>query len=281
MPELPEVETIKNVIEPQIRGATIQNVTVNRPEVVDYPDTETFCIHLAGQTISHMSRRGKYLTFHLISGDYFIMHLRMTGCLLVARPDRPTEKHTHVVFQLDNGLQMRFSDTRRFGRFWLLCGGEDDLYSGVESLGVEPLSGDLTAEYLQIHFGKRKKSIKQCLMEQKIIAGIGNIYSDEILFSANLHPARPANSLDNDEWERLADRIAQVLTYFIDKNAITPEEYLQGRGQDYRNTPFLQVYGQEGDPCPICESRLCRLVIGGRSSIYCPDCQKDSVRPAD
>lgn len=228
-----------------------------------------------------MGRRGKFLTVQLESGDYFTLHLRMTGCLLAVPPDYPAEKHTHIVFRLDNGLELRFSDTRRFGRFWLLSKGEADPYSGVEALGVEPLSQGLTAEYLRTHLGKRKKPIKECLMEQKIIAGIGNIYSDEILFSARLHPGRPASSLTADEWMRLAGTIPEVLTYFIEKNAVTPEEYLQGKGQDYRNTPFLQVYGHEGGPCTICGTTLCRLVIGGRSSIYCSACQRDSLLTTD
>lgn len=199
MPELPEIETIKRVLEPQISGAAIQSVTVNRPEVVAHPDAGTFCARLTGQTISCMDRRGKFLTVHLESGDYFTLHLRMTGCLLAVPPDYPAEKHTHIVFRLDNGLELRFSDTRRFGRFWLFAKGETDPYSGVEALGVEPLSQGLTAEYLRTHLGKRKKPIKECLMDQKIIAGIGNIYSDEILFSARLHPGRPAiTSLQRD-----------------------------------------------------------------------------------
>lgn len=281
MPELPEIETIKSVLEPQISGVAIQSVAVSRPEVVAHPDAETFCARLAGQTISHMSRQGKYLTVHLTSRDYFTLHLRMTGCLLAAPPDYPSEKHTHIIFQLDNGLELRYSDTRRFGRFWLFAKGENDTYSGVEALGVEPLSNCLTAAYLRTHFGKRKKPIKECLMEQKIIAGIGNIYSDEILFSARLHPSRPASSLTADEWARLTNAIPEVLAYFIEKNAITPEQYLQGKGQDYRNTPFLQVYGHEGDPCTICGTTLCRLVIGGRSSTFCPACQKDSSLTTD
>lgn len=279
MPELPEIETIKRVLEPQISGAAIQSVTVNRPEVVAYPDTETFCTRLAGQTISRMSRRGKYLTLHLASGDYFTLHLRMTGCLLAAPPDYPAEMHTHIVLRLDNGLELRFSDTRRFGRFWLLSKGEPDLYSGVESLGVEPFSNGLTAEYLRARFSKRKKPVKECLMEQKSIAGIGNIYSDEILFSARLHPNRPASSLTADEWGRLANTIPEVLCYFVERNAVTPEEYLQSKGQNYRNTPLLQVYGHAGDPCPVCKNTLCRSVIGGRSSTYCPACQMDFKPP--
>lgn len=276
MPELPEVETIKRVIEPQIQGLAIENVTVKRPEVTAHPTAEEFCRRLAGQRISHMARKGKFLMIHLENRDRMILHLRMTGCLLFTPADYPPEKHTHIIFRLDNGWELRFSDTRRFGRFWLLGADETDTYSGISKLGVEPFDSGLTPEYLHSHWGKRRKAIKECLLEQTIIAGIGNIYADEILFTTGIYPARPANSLTSAEWERLARMIPQRLSYFIEKNQITPEEYLETRGQDYRNTPFLQVYGHEGEPCPKCRETLRRIVVGGRGSVYCPACQKTS-----
>ena len=276
MPELPEVETIKRVIEPQIRGLTIENVTVKRPEVVAYPAADEFCRLLTGQTVSHMMRRGKFLVIQLNSNDRIILHLRMTGCLLLTPADYPEEKHTHVIFRLSNGKELRFFDTRRFGRFWLLKNGEADTYSGTHKLGTEPLDKLLAAEYLKALLGKRKKTVKECLLDQSVIAGIGNIYSDEILFTAGIYPARPANSLNMEEWERLAAAIPERISYFIEVNKITPEEYLETKGQNYRNTPFLQVYGQEGKPCPKCGEMLCRMVVGGRGSVYCPVCQKNS-----
>ena len=281
MPELPEIETVKSVIEPQIQGLTIGNVTVNRPEVIAYPTAKAFRDLLTGQTISRMGRRGKFLTITLGSGDYIVLHLRMTGCLLLTPADFPQEKHTHIVLLLSNEKELRFSDTRRFGRFWLLQNGESDTYSGIDKLGIEPLSSELTAEYLTAHFGKRKKTVKECLLDQNVVAGIGNIYSDEILFAAGIYPARPANSLKRVEWEQLAATLPERLSYFIEVNKTTPEEYLETKGPDYRNTPFLQVYGQEGKPCPKCGEILCRMVIGGRSSVYCPACQKDFLRPTD
>lgn len=276
MPELPEVETIKRVIEPQIQGLMIDKVNVKRPEVVAYPAADEFCRLLTGQIISHMTRRGKFLAIQLGSNDCIILHLRMTGCLLITPADCPEEKHTHIIFSLNNGKELRFSDTRRFGRFWLLRKDEADTYSGIEKLGAEPLDKLLTAGYLNARLGKRKKAVKECLLDQSIIAGIGNIYSDEILFTAGIYPARPANSLTMEEWERLAAAILERISYFIEVNKITPEEYLKTKGQDYRNTPFLQVYGKEGKPCPKCGETLCRMVVGGRGSVYCPVCQKNS-----
>ena len=208
-------------------------------------------------------------------GGRVTLHLRMTGCLLLAPADHPEERHTHVVFALDGGEELRFSDMRRFGRFWLLEAGEEDERSGAGKLGPEPFDPALTAGYLQSRFGARKKAVKECLMEQEAVAGIGNIYSDEILFAARIHPARAANTLSAEEWGRLAAAIPERLAYFIEKNAISAEDYLATKGQEYRNTPYLQVYGHEGDPCPACGATLRRMVIGGRSSVFCPRCQGD------
>ena len=276
MPELPEVETIRRVIEPQIQGLVIEKVTVKRPEVIAYPAADEFCRLLVGQTISHMARRGKFLVIGLASNDRIILHLRMTGCLLLASSDDPEEKHTHIIFSLTGGRELRFSDTRRFGRFWMLGKDETDTYSGISKLGVEPFDTELTAEYLTTCFGKRRKAIKECLLEQTAIAGIGNIYADEILFMTGIYPACPANSLTNEEWERLAAAVPERISYFIEKNRITPEEYLATKGKDYRNTPFLQVYGRKGKPCPKCGEALSRIVVGGRGSVYCPECQRGS-----
>ncbi len=274
VPELPEIEAIKRVIEPQIQGLAIEQVTVNRPEVIAHPDADTFCRRTVGQIFAGIQRRGKFLILCMESGDRLILHLRMTGCLLVTPPDYPEEKHTHLVFHLSGGRELRFSDTRRFGRFWLLRQGEADTYTGMEKLGAEPFDPVFSGEYLSARLGKRKKAVKECLLDQSVIAGIGNIYSDEILFAARIHPGRPASTLTKEEWNRLASVIPERLAFFIEKNETTPEEYLAAKGRDYRNTPFLQVYGHGDEPCPVCGESLCRTVIGGRSSVYCPACQR-------
>ena len=274
MPELPEVETIRRVIEPQIKGLSIEQVAVRRSEVVAHPTADEFCRCLAGQVVDRMARRGKFLRIWLESGDKIVIHLRMTGCLLVTPATYPEERHTHIIFRLSNGKELRFLDTRRFGRFWLIGNGEADTYSGIEKLGTEPFDPGFTAGYLSAGFGKRKKAIKECLMEQSVVAGIGNIYSDEILFTAKIDPRRAASSLTRTEWECLAAVIPERLAFFIEKNEMPPKEYLETKGQDYRNTPFLQAYGHEGEPCPVCGTKLCRIVIGGQSSTFCPHCQK-------
>ena len=247
MPELPEIETIKNVVEPQIQGLTIENVLVSRPEVIAHPTADEFCENVTGRTISSMARRGKFLIVNLDNQSRIILHLRMTGCLLVTSSDYQLEKHTHIIMQLSNGMELRFSDTRRFGRFWLIRNDEKDTYSSIEKLGLEPLSAECNSEYLQSRLEKKKKAIKKCLLDQSVIVGIGNIYSDEILFRAKICPTRPADSLMVREWERLAEMIPERL---------------------------LQVYGHAGEPCPNCGETLVRVVISGKSSVYCPNCQE-------
>lgn len=275
MPELPEVESIRRVLEPQISGLKIVHIIARRPEIIAHPGAEEFCCCLAGQSVARMDRRGKFLILCLESGDRVVLHLRMTGCLLLTPAGHPEEKHTHLIFQMDDGRELRFSDTRRFGRFWLLRAGETDTYSGMQKLGPEPTDPGISAEYLQRKFGNRKKAIKECLLDQAMIAGIGNIYSDEILFVAHIRPSRSAGNLTEEEWERLAAVIPERIRFFTEKNVTTPEEYLKTRGEDYKNTPFLRVYGHSGEPCPYCGETLCRTVIGGRSSVYCPACQAE------
>lgn len=273
MPELPEVETVKRILEPQLAGRMISTISLNRPDVIEHPSAEIFRAAVTGKKIAGMGRRGKYLSIFLESGSQIILHLRMTGSLLVTPADYPHEKHTHVCFYLDNGNELRFIDPRRFGRFWLLQGGEEDIVSGIHKLGLEPINGKLTASYLCAALAKRKKSIKSCLLEQGVIAGIGNIYADEILFAAKIHPNHPANTLTLEEWEHLADTIPCIINRAITENKLSPEEYLAGKGQEYRNTPLMQVYGHCGEPCPVCGVALCRTIIAGRGSIYCPKCQ--------
>lgn len=274
MPELPEVETIKNVIAPQIIGLTICDVRVLNPQAVAFPDADAFASALTGQTVASFSRRGKFLLFHMVDGDTVSLHLRMTGCLLAAPPDMPPEKHTHIIIRFENAsVELRYSDPRRFGRFYLLKQGNGDACPAIGRLGIEPFDKRLSPAYLKTAYGKSRKPIKECLLSQNAVCGIGNIYSDEILFAARICPSLPANRLTNEQWRQLAKAIPERLTFFIQKNAVSAEEYLAGKGRDYRNTPYLQVYAHTGAPCPRCGAALCKTVIGGRSSVYCPRCQ--------
>ena len=274
MPELPEVETVRRILGPQVAGRRISKVELRRPEVVAHPSPEVFCDGVTGATFSGMGRRGKFLLLNLADGGTIVLHLRMTGQLLVTPAGFPEEKHTHAVFHLDDGNELRFVDTRRFGRLWLLGAGEQDM-TGMGKLGPEPFDAACCADHLRTALGRRKKTIKECLLDQTVVAGIGNIYADEILYAVKLNPHRSANSLSAAEWRTLSKEIPRSLKIFIEKNAMTPEEYLAGLGKEYRNTPFLSVYGRKDLPCPRCGTPLVRAVIGGRGSHYCPHCQPD------
>lgn len=277
MPEMPEVETIRRIIEPQIKGRKIVSVIINNPQVIAYPDAPVFVELLTGQTVLYMSRRGKFLTVHLESGDRLVLHLRMTGQLLVTPEAYPMEKHTHLIAEMSGGSQIRYIDVRRFGRFWYLKAEETDTVTGQDKLGLEPLDKNLTASYLQEKLGRRKKTIKEMLHDQSVVAGIGNIYSDEILYAAGIYPEEKCMDLDAGDWVCLTEKIQEIIRWGIAVNDMTAEEYLSGKGKAYRNISCLKVYGRENQRCGQCNTVIERVVIGGRSSCYCPSCQMKKV----
>lgn len=266
MPELPEVETVKRMIEPHIIGRTINKVTLYKPKIISHPDADEFCILISGKKIESINRRGKFLIIHIGDSLNIILHLRMTGRLLIVPSGIPVERHTHIIFHLSDKIDLRFIDTRAFGRFWLIKDDEDDLFSGISKLGLEPFDYRFNAEYLINNAGKSRRSIKQCLLDQCIVTGIGNIYSDEILFEAKILPFRQAASLTNYEWSSLARIIPAVLQKAIDNNSTAEQEY--------KSNPMFKVYGHAKEPCPVCGMPLNKTVINGRSSVYCSNCQK-------
>ena len=271
------MEAIRRVLEPQINGFAVQRITVNRPEVVAHPSADEFCTRITGQFFTGIDRRGKFLILCLGSGDKVVLHLRLTGCLLVTPADYPEQKHTHLVFHLSGGRALRFSDTRRFGRFWLLRQGET--YTGMEKLGAEPFDPGFSGEYLSTRLEKRKKAIKECLLDQSVIAGIGNIYSDEILFAVRIHPERPASTLTTAEWNRLASVIPERLAFFIEKNKITPEES-GGKGTGLpQHAVFTGLWtrrralpGLRGNPLPYRDRRKKQCVLSQLSNINDKNC---------
>lgn len=277
MPELPEVETIKRILAPQITGQSIVSTEMRNAQVIAYPSPDIFASMVCRRTITGMSRRGKYLAVHLTGGDRIIIHLRMTGQLLVTPADYPEEKHMHLILNLSGGKQIRYIDVRRFGRFWFLSSGENNEIAGMDKLGIEPTDDRLTASYLKSVLGNRKTPIKEMLHDQSVIAGIGNIYSDEILYATGIYPGRRCVDMKDNDWQCLAEQIPAVIRWGIEVNYMTPEEYLAGKGKEYRNTPFLKAYGHEGQPCSKCGTLFKRIRVGGRSSTYCPVCQKECL----
>ena len=272
MPELPEVETVRRVLEPHLLKKTITEVKIHNAQVIAAPLPEQFAEGMTGQSVAAFTRRGKFLRLLFDSGDYLTVHLRMTGCLTVEPKTIPAEKHTHVRFSLGDGNELRYEDVRRLGKIWFTRNGAED-FSGIKELGIEPFDGTLNAAYLRGKCQNSKKPVKSMLLDQSIVAGIGNIYSDEILFAAGIRPDKPCSALTADDYERIAAAIPERINFFIEKNEISFEEYALSKGKDYRNTPYLQVYGKGGEPCPACGNTLQRTVIGGRSSVFCPHCQ--------
>lgn len=273
MPELPEVESVRVALEAPLRGRRIEGVRLPDERCAAYPAAEAFCDSLRGRAFSALGRRGKFLYAALDDGGKLVVHLRMTGRLLLAEAGEASAAHTRAAFLLDDGRELRFVDARRFGRLWLLRPGEEDTYTGMAGLGPEPDDPALNAAYLRGACGKSRRAVKACLLDQSVVAGIGNIYSDEILHVARIRPDRPACSLSAEEWERLAEYIPRVMRFFTEKNLVTFAEYRQSAGLEYRNTPWLRVYGHAGEACDICGTALERRVIGGRSSVFCPNCQ--------
>ena len=273
MPELPEVESVRVALEAPLRGRRIEGVRLPDERCAAHPAAEAFCDSLRGRAFSALGRRGKFLYAALDDGGKLVVHLRMTGRLLLAEAGEASAAHTRAAFLLDDGRELRFVDARRFGRLWLLRPGEEDTYTGMAGLGPEPDDPALDAAYLRGVCGKSRRAVKACLLDQSVVAGIGNIYSDEILHVARIRPDRPACSLSAEEWERLAEYIPRVVRFFTEKNLVTFEEYRQSAGLEYRNTPWLRVYGHAGEACDICGTALERRVIGGRSSVFCPNCQ--------
>ena len=274
MPELPEVESLRRVLAPLLTGRTVAAVNVRDEKAIARPCAELFCTRLRDKKITEVQRRGKFLTLAFADGSLLRVHMRMTGALLFVRGNesQPPE-YTRVVFCLTDAAALYFCDQRRFGRMWLIEAGECDVYSGIGALGPEPFDASFNAEYLAALGGKTAAAIKSFLLNQKVVAGIGNIYADEILFAAGIDPRTPALYLTAAQWRILAALIPERLDFYTRKNTADEKDYLAGGGHYYPNTPYLLVYGRGGKKCRRCGGTLVKIKTGGRGSVYCPRCQ--------
>jgi len=274
MPELPEVETVKRSLESLITGLTITGAVLNLPKIIRSPSPQKFIEKISGKKIKRLGRRGKYLLIHL-SGDLTLtVHLRMTGRLVYSPPDAPVSNYTHAVFKLSNGFFLLFSDMRQFGRISLVktdCLGK---MQGLGTLGVEPLSESFTRDFLRRELKRKRTRIKSLLLDQTFIAGLGNIYADEALHRAAINPEKLASSLTVRETARLYHAIREVLNEGIANRGTSFRDYVDGLGQAGTNQEVLRVYNREGKPCYNCGNPISRIKLGGRSSYYCPKCQK-------
>ena len=267
MPELPEVETVKNELLPHVIGHSIASVDLLWDRIVHHPSAEEFRHRLPGQTITGGARRGKYLILHLSSGESLIIHLKMSGSLLIDPPE--AERYIRAVIHLDNGSGIFFRDPRKFGVMWLT----KDAGSVVGKLGPEPLEDDFAAEALANRLAHRTAPIKALLCDQSFIAGIGNMYADEVLFAAGIHPLRPGGSLSPDEVDRLYQTIWRVLTSAIGSKGASVSTYRRPGGELGTAHHAFRVAHRRGLPCPTCGTPIQRLPIRNRGSYYCPICQ--------
>jgi formamidopyrimidine-DNA glycosylase len=274
MPELPEVETIRRQLEPALGGRRIQSVQVlderwTRPGPP--ADVERA---LAGRRIEGVERRGKYLLLRLEGGRTLAMHLRMTGNLLLDTGEgSPELRHLRAVIRLEGGPRLLFTDARRFGQAVVLDDGDMDEYFAAR-LGVEPLSGRLTAEELCRLASGRRAPLKSFLLNQLGVAGIGNIYADEALHRAKLHPLSPAGSLKPDDCEQLRLGIVEALEAGLRSGGASVDDYRDARGERGSMQDEFLVHGREGQPCPRCGAEIRRIVVAGRSTYFCPSCQR-------
>lgn len=274
MPELPEVETVKRSLEPLVKGKQIEDVEVLCAKIIKNIEPAAFKEKVRGRMIIGVERRGKYLLFQLDRGLTLVIHLRMTGQLTVCDREFPLSKHTHVLFHLSSGEDWRFTDMRKFGLIYLVPTGCWETIKGLQGLGYEPLSPEFTLESLSKLVAGKKGILKAFLLDQSQIAGIGNIYADEILYEARLHPQREVKSLQTQELKRLYQAIRLKIAEGIKYRGTSLRDYVDGRGQKGGFQEKLMVYSHRGEPCARCGTQLQRIVVAGRGTVFCPHCQQ-------
>ncbi len=269
MPELPEVETVRAGISPHIKGAKIRGVEVYHRQL-RYPIPKEI-EQLYGATIEDVERRAKYLILTTSKGKVLI-HLGMSGAIRILSDDFEHKKHDHFVLRLSEEKVLIYNDPRRFG--FILLYGNDEPIPFLEKLAPEPLSDAFSAEYLHPKLKGRTRPIKSILMDQAFVVGAGNIYANESLFMAGIDPKRPANNLSFGEVERLVAEVKKVLARAIEQGGTTLKDFTTPDGSPGYFAQELLVYGQKGQPCPLCGQEIVRIVLGNRATYFCPQCQK-------
>jgi formamidopyrimidine-DNA glycosylase len=274
MPELPEVETIVADLRPHLVGRTIIRCELLFPTIVRHPEPEVFIDSVVGMHISAVGRRGKYILIRLVDDLVLVVHLGMSGQLRLVEPATPLANHTHAVFDLDDGRQLRYRDPRRFGR--LLLGSESALLDAraMPTLGPEPIDPAFGADDLYQRFRNRKALLKAVLLDQSTIAGVGNIYADESLHRARLRPDRIAGSLSKKSIRRLHEALRHSLLVAIQNRGSSVDTYRDAWGEFGGQQEKLLVYGRAGEPCFTCGRPLSLVRIAGRSSVFCRRCQR-------
>ncbi|NJC97509.1 MAG: DNA-formamidopyrimidine glycosylase [Anaerolineales bacterium] len=264
MPELPEVETFARQLKPVLVGRTILSADLRWNRTLAMPTPRRFKEQIQGQKILDVGRRAKYLNIQL-SDYHLLIHLRMSGDLILRDSSSKPEKHDRLVIHLSGDQSLAFNDTRKFGRVWLTANPEEVL----GKLGPEPLGREFTPQWLYNSLTGKKRQLKPLLLDQTFIAGLGNIYTDEALHIAKLHPLRASDSITAKQAEALHEAIRKVLKTGIRRNGASIDWVY--RGGEFQN--YFRVYDQEGKPCPVCGTPIQRIIVGQRSTHFCPYCQ--------
>ncbi|CAN5547433.1 bifunctional DNA-formamidopyrimidine glycosylase/DNA-(apurinic or apyrimidinic site) lyase [soil metagenome] len=265
MPELPEVQTVVDTLRPRLLGKTVRAVHLSRQDIVTPANVDLPSV-LVGRSIQSIDRRAKRIVFIIDEGNRFYIHLGMSGRLTSAKPADAVAPHTHLTIDFATGEQLRFVDPRRFGGIWWLGQSADDA-----TLGPEPLT--LSTDDLAARLKKTRRAIKSALLDQSLIAGLGNIYVDESLFVAGIHPLKTASRLSREQVERLNRAIKQVRKRASQAGGSTLKDYVDGDGQRGRYQKRHNVYDRATQPCVTCKSPIKRIVLGGRSTHFCMKCQ--------
>lgn len=283
MPELPEVETVMRGLAPSMEGAVVVKALINRPDL-RWPFPENMAERLTGNRVERMRRRSKYILADLSSGETLLIHLGMSGRMLVSGDplgqfthDHPkAEKHDHVVLDFDNGARVTFNDPRRFGAMDLLETATADQHKLLSGLGPEPLGNDFNESHLAEALKNRKLPMKSALLDQKIVSGLGNIYVCETLYRGKIHPSRRACDVTAHEVGELVPIIRNVLSEAIQAGGSSLKDFRQVDGELGYFQHSFYVYGREGEPCNAsdCSGQIERIVQSGRSSFFCPICQR-------
>lgn len=273
MPELPEVETTRRGIAPHCSGQTVAKLHLRQGQL-RWPVPAQLVTELPGQKLLAIDRRGKYLLLRFASGTA-LWHLGMSGSLRVVQADTPANKHDHIDLCFTSGICLRFNDPRRFGALlWQPANLPLEAHKLLAHLGPEPLGADFTADYLLSRSRNTRVAIKPWIMDSKVVVGVGNIYANESLFSAGLHPIMAAGQLTRTQSQRWAQAIQEILRHAITRGGTTLRDFVGGDGKPGYFAQELKVYGRAGEPCVQCGKKLEELRLGQRASVFCPRCQK-------
>ena len=272
MPELPEVETVRRGLEKLILGKKITTIDIRYPKMIK-TDFDQFQKEVPGQVVKSMGRRGKYLLFYL-TDKVLISHLRMEGKYFYYPDQVPERKHAHVLIHFEDGGTLVYEDVRKFGTMELLAPELLDAYFASKKLGPEPTEEDFNLENFKVALKKSKKPIKSHLLDQTLVAGLGNIYVDEVLWRAQVHPASPSQSLTRAEATAIHEQTIEVLGQAVEKGGSTIRTYTNAFGEDGTMQDFHQIYDKTGEACSRCGAIIEKIQLGGRGTHFCPKCQR-------